>query len=93
MTLPMDAAARPVRRSLAAGSPSELRRPTINWVASVVIVGTAADMVRAKGDLIAENALLRQQVVTVMRELADAKLSSRLQRLSISESSNPLIVL
>ena len=41
----------------------------------VVVVGTAADVVRTRAELIAENALLRQQLVILRRSVKRPKLS------------------
>jgi len=42
-----------------------------------LIGGTLADVTRGKGELIAENALLRQQLIVLKRQVKQPKLSPR----------------
>jgi hypothetical protein len=50
---------------------------------AVVIIGTGADIVRTRAELLAENALLRQQLVVLQRRVKRPTLSDTDRRLLV----------
>ena len=73
---------------------SEIVRKVQKWItaktrptSSSQLLGTASDLVRSKTELVAENALLRQQLIVLKRSVKQPKLTTRDRWLMVLLSS------
>ena len=75
-------------RHLARNGVHALQRHLLRWIrpatSGSLVLGCAADLVRSRSELVAENALLRQQLIVLARSV---------KRPCLSRADRPLLVL